>query len=260
MITQAKIYFTAFKNALASRMAYRVDLFISAFIMLVFELIIPLVTFLIYRSGASFPGWQFHEVFLIQAVFLLAKGFTFPFFAGIVWNTIFRIRDGTYDFLLIRPRNTLFMTMLTGIDIEDLGKLIGGIGIFIFAVTQIPDPGAINWLSFVLLFICSIIVFMSFAFIMAASGFKWVGNFRVYEIFESLTSFAMYPRDIFPKGVQILITSCIPLSLMGFFPAAVLLHKSTEGLLISLASCFFFLVFSIFFWYRMLKNYTSAGG
>jgi ABC-2 type transport system permease protein len=241
-------------------MAYRVDLFISAFIMLIFELIIPLVTLLIYNSGASFPGWEFHEIFLIQAVFLLSKGITFPFFAGIVWNTIEKVREGTYDLLLIKPRNILFMTLLTGIDIEDLGKLFGGIGLFIFAVLQVPNPGFFNWVAFSLLFICSIIVFMSFAFIMAASGFKWVGNFRVYEIFEALTSFAMYPSSIFSKGIQILITAFIPLVLMGFLPASFLLQKSINGLIISLASCIFFLIFSIFFWYRMLRTYTSAGG
>jgi hypothetical protein len=42
MIQQVKIYLIAFKNALASRMAYRVDLFLSTLIMLLFEMIIPL--------------------------------------------------------------------------------------------------------------------------------------------------------------------------------------------------------------------------
>lgn len=260
MIAGIKIYLLAFKNALASRMAYRIDLFISVFIMLIFELIVPFVTLLIYKSGAGFPGWQFHEVFLIQAVFLLSKGVTFPFFAGIIWNTITQIRDGTFDLLLIKPRNILFMTLLSGIDIEDMGKLFGGIGLFIFALYQVPNPGLINWLIFFFLFISSIIVFMSFAFIMAASGFKWIGNFRVYEIFDALTSFAMYPASIFSKGVQILITACIPLALMGFFPASVLLNKSLNGLIITLVSSIFFLIFSIIFWYRMLRTYTSAGG
>ena len=260
MIAYVKIYILAFKNALATRMAYRVDLFVSAFIMLVFELIIPLVTLLIYSTGAGFPGWAFHEVFLIQAIFLLSKGITFPFFGGIVWNTILKIREGTYDLLLIKPRNILFMTVLTGIDIEDLGKLIGGVGLFIVAVSQIPNPGILNWVAFIFLFICSIIVFISFAFIMAASGFKWVGNFRVYEIFDALTGFAMYPTSIFSKGIRILITACIPLALMGFFPASIILKKSLNGLIISLVSCIIFLIFGIFFWYRMLRTYSSAGG
>lgn len=260
MITHLKIYAIAFKNALASRMAYRIDLFFSALIMLLFELIIPFVTFLIYQTGAGFPGWNFNEVLLLQSVFLLSKGITFPFFAGIVWNVLIRIREGTFDLLLIKPRNILFVTLLTGIDIEDLGKLIGGIVLFIYAVNQIPNPGAINWIIFILLLFCSIIVFISFSFIMSGSGFKWVGNSRIYEVFGALTSFAMYPKSIFSKGVQILITAIIPIALMGTLPASFLLQKSVSGLFISLGSCFFLLAFSIFFWYRMLRSYTSAGG
>lgn len=260
MISRVKIYLIAFKNALASRMAYRIDLFFSTFIMLLVELIVPFVTFLIYRTGAGFPGWELHEVLLIQGVFLLSRGITSPFFGGIVWNVLIRIREGTFDLLLIRPRNILFMTVLTGIDIEDLGKLLGGIGLFILAMSRTPDPGAINWLIFSLLILCSVIVFMSFTFIMSASGFKWVGNSRIYEVFSALTSFAIYPKSIFSKGIQILLTAIIPLALMGFFPASLLLKKSVNGLFISLGSCLFFFIFSIFFWYRMLRSYTSAGG
>jgi ABC-2 type transport system permease protein len=255
-----RIYLIGFKNALASRMAYRVDLFFSIVIMLVFELSVPFFTFLIYRNGGGFPGWEFDEVLLVQAVFLLSKGFTFPFFAGIVWNTIIRIQDGTFDLLLIRPRNTLFMTLVTGIDIEDLGKLAGGIAIFAFAVSRLKDPGAANWFFFIGLFLCSIMVFSSFAFIMAASGFTWVGNFRVYEIFEAITAFAMYPASIFSKSLRFVVTTAIPLALMGFFPASVLLGKPTAGVFISLTSCCILFAFGIIFWHRMLRTYTSAGG
>ncbi|HEQ72302.1 MAG TPA: multidrug ABC transporter permease, partial [Spirochaetia bacterium] len=256
MRRRLRLYWIAFRNTLASRMAYRIDFFISAVIMLVFEMIIPFATFLIYRSGARIAGWDLHEVLLIQAVFLLAKGVTFPFFAGIVWNTILQIREGTYDLLLIKPRNVLFMTLLSGIDVEDLGKLFGGLGLFIYAVTQIPPPAAVGWLAFALLFLSAVTVFMSFSFLMAGSGFKWVGNFRVYEIFESMTAFAMYPVGIFSKGVQVLITAVIPLALMGFFPAQALLGRFPAELFISLGAAVFFLCVSILFWYRMLRSYT----
>jgi ABC-2 type transport system permease protein len=255
-----RLYGAALRNTLASRLAYRIDFFISAFIMLVFELIIPFATFLIYRSGGGFPGWTFPEVFLVQAVFLLAKGIVNPFFAGIVWNTLIRVREGTYDVLLIKPRSVLFMTLLTSIDVEDLGKLAGGVGILALAVSGLPPAEPVSWIAFVLLFACSVCVFMSFSFFMAGSCFKWVGNSRVYEIFDSLCAFAMYPTSIFSKGLQTLVTAVIPLALMAFFPASVLLGKSLEGLAFGLCSCAVFLAAGAFFWSRMLRSYTSAGG
>jgi ABC-2 type transport system permease protein len=255
-----RLYGTALKNTLASRLAYRVDFVISALIMLVFELIVPFATFLIYRSGGAFPGWTFQEVFLVQAVFLLAKGIVNPFFAGIVWNTLIRVREGTYDLLLIKPRSALFMTLLTSIDVEDLGKLAGGIGVLVLALSAVPPAGPLNWIAFVLLFACSVCVFMSFAFFMAGSCFKWVGNSRVYEIFDSLCAFAMYPTTIFGKGMQVLVAAVLPLAVMAFFPASVLLGRSVEYLGFGLLSCAAFLAAGAFFWSRMLRSYTSAGG
>jgi ABC-2 type transport system permease protein len=255
-----RLYGSALKNTLASRLAYRVDFIISALIMLVFELIIPFATFLIYRSGGGFPGWTFPEVFLVQAIFLLAKGLVNPFFAGIVWNTLFRVREGTYDLILIKPRSVLFMTLITSIDVEDLGKLAGGIGVLVIALTINAPVVPQNWIAFVLLFACSVSVFVSMAFFMAGSCFKWVGNSRVYEIFDALCAFAMYPTSIFSKGVQVLITAVIPLAVMAFFPASVLLGKSLEGLAIALPSCLVLLAAGAFFWSRMLRGYTSAGG
>ncbi len=74
-----KIYLHGMKTALASRMAYRGDFIMSMLIMMVVELFGPLVTLLIYHNGASFPGWQRHEVLLLQGVFLLSRGIAFPF-------------------------------------------------------------------------------------------------------------------------------------------------------------------------------------
>ncbi len=255
-----RLYGAALKNTLASRLAYRIDFFMSVFIMLLFELIIPFATFLIYRSGGAFPGWSFGEVLLVQAVFLLAKGVVNPFFAGIVWNTLIRVREGTYDLLLIKPRSVLFMTLLTSIDVEDLGKLLGGVGVLVLALSGLPAAAPENWLAFVLLFACSVCVFMSFSFFMAGSCFKWVGNSRVYEIFDALSAFAMYPMSIFSKGLRVLVTAVIPLAIMAFIPASVLLGKSIEYLAFALGSGAVFLAAGAFFWTRMLRSYTSAGG
>ena len=260
MRSTLRLYAVALKNTLAARLVYRVDFLISALVMLVFELIIPLATFLIYRTGGGFPGWSFQEVLLVQAVFLLAKGVTFPFFSGIVWNTLIRVREGTYDLLLIRPRSPLFMTLLTSIDAEDLGKLACGIGVLVLALNAIPQTQAVSWMAFFLLFGCSVCVFVSFSLFMAGSCFKWVGNSRVYEVFDTLCAFAMYPPSIFSKGVRVLVTAVLPLAIMAFVPASVLLGRPVDGLAITLASAMVFLAAGALFWSRMLRSYTSAGG
>ena len=119
------VYIQGVKTALATRMAYRGDFLMSMLIMMIVEFSGPVITLIIYGNGASFPGWSQYEVLLLQGIFLLSRGISFPFFMGIVWNTIQRVQEGTFDLLLIKPRSILLMSIVTAFDSEDLGKLIG---------------------------------------------------------------------------------------------------------------------------------------
>jgi len=260
MMSSIKAHLQAIKVALASRMAYRGDYFISFFIMLVVELFAPVITLLIYGNGASFPGWSLYEALLIQGIFLLSRGIAFPFFFGMVWNTLGQVQGGTLDLLFLRPRSLLHMVIMTGFDSEDLGKLLGGLLLFLIALFNLPAPGAAQWLQFLLVFLFSLIMLFAFALIMASLVIVWVGNGRVYEIYFAVTAFGQYPLAIFSKPVQTFITMIIPVSLLGFFPANILLGRPSPGVFLAMGFSLLFLFFSLWLWKRMVYHYNSAGG
>lgn len=260
MRNNIRIYLVGAKTALASRMAYRGDFFMSMLIMLLVEMAAPLITILIYQNGATFPGWNMYEALLIQGVFLLGKGIAYPFFFGIVWNTIERVQNGTFDLLLIKPKSVLFMAIVTGFDAEDLGKLIGGTTLFTLALSRLPTPGWGEWLQFVVLFALTLTVMFGYGLILAGLGIVWIGNFRVYQIFETITSFGLYPAAIFSKPVQTVITLVIPVAILGSVPATVLLGRPSAGTIGAVGVSLLFLLFSLGFWRWMLKKYTSVGG
>jgi ABC-2 type transport system permease protein len=255
-----RLYLQGMKNSIAGRMTDRTDFLISMSIMLLFDMIVPFVTVIIYSTGASFPGWGLYEALLIQAIFLLAKGLSFPFFFGMVWNTIERVRAGTLDILLVKPRHPLFMLIVTAFDAEDLGKLLGGAALFIIAISQVDMPGVLEWLMFVYLLTLAVAMFFAFALIMSAVTIVWVGTFRVYELFDASTMFSLYPISIFSKSFRTIITMAIPVAVMGSMPAAVLLGKSVEGLAVVGAVVLIFVCISYRFWLSMMSQYKSAGG
>jgi ABC-2 type transport system permease protein len=260
MISNVRIHLQGIKTALASRMAYRGDFFMSIIIMLFEEMLIPLITILVYNNGASLPGWDMYEVLLIQSIFLLARGIAFPFYFGIVWNTIERVREGVFDLLLIKPKSALFLAIVTGFDSEDLGKLVGGITLFAISVGRIPPPGVLEWLQFAVLFFIALMVLFGFALILAGLGIVWIGNFRVYEIFFTITNFGMFPANLFSKGLQTLITMVMPIAILGYIPATALLGEPAAGTWGAVAASIIFFLLSIRFWHWMQKKYTSAGG
>lgn len=253
-------YAAVIKTKFAARMAYRADFFISLFMMLIGDMMVPLITLLIYKSGASFPGWALHEVILIQAVFTLAKGIAFPFFFGMVWNTLDHVREGTYDILLIKPRGALFMTMISGFDIDDFGRLVSGGVLFSVALTYMQAPDGMAWLQFALLFFLSLSVLFAFSLFLSGLLFKWVGSSRVYDIFDSITLFGFYPGTIFSRSFQNMFLYMIPIAMIGFLPASALLGRLTEGTAVTSLVCIIFLAAGLSFWHYMLRKYTSAGG
>lgn len=260
LVLWLKIYLHGMKTALASRMAYRGDFIMSMLIMMIVELFGPLVTILIYHNGASFPGWEQHEVLLLQAVFLLSRGIAFPFFMGMVWNTIGRVQEGTYDLLLIKPRSILQMSIITAFDSEDLGKLMGGILLFLYAMRKVPPMPFLNWVSFLLLFVFSLVSMFAFGLFMSGLGIVWIGNYRIYDIFMTVMEFGLYPRSIFSKFFQTFITYVIPVSLLGSFPASALLGKPSTGVIGATICSLVFLGGGLLFYGRMVRNYTSTGG
>ncbi|MBC8061665.1 MAG: ABC-2 family transporter protein [Clostridiaceae bacterium] len=260
MISVARVHLEAIKISFAARMAYRGDFFISVTLTFLFEFISPLVILLIYKTGSSFPGFNLYEVLFIQGVFMISKGIAFMFFFGIVGNVLRSVREGTFDNYLLRPRSVLYLTIASSFDSEELGKLIGGVLILIFAFINIPPPSLIQWLGFLLLMIASQAVLFSFSLISSAIVFLWVGNSRVYEIFDSASTFGLYPRTIFSKNLQNIITFIVPVAMIGFMPASVLLGKNADGIMLSFFSSIIFLLISLLFWHFMLRKHTSAGG
>ncbi|TFE29427.1 ABC transporter permease [Cohnella luojiensis] len=248
------------RTKVAEQMAYRSHFFLSVILLIAGDLLVPMITLLVYRSGASFPGWSMHEALLIQGVFGLAKGIAFPLFFGMVSSTLSLVREGTFDLLLLKPRPALFMTMLNGLDPEDFGRLLSGGVLFGYALSGLPTPTFNGWIHFAALFAASLAVLCAFSLFLSGLLFRWVGSSRVYDIFDSITSFGMYPGTIYAKSFQQLLTYVIPVGIIAFVPASALLGRTGWGTLGAAAAAALFIAAGIAYWHRMLRGYTSAGG
>ena len=250
----------AARISFAERAAYRGDFFLSLGVSVLFEMITPLVTVLIYGSGSSFPGWTMGEALLIQAIFLCSRGIAFPCFFGIV-NTVFdQVREGSWELTLLKPRSPLLIAIAASLDVQGFGRLAAGIALLVYSLGLIPAPGLPQILLFAGLFLLSLLVLFSFALIMAGSLFVWVGNGRVYEVMESVLMFAQYPGSIFSQGFQFVLSILIPAAMIAFLPAQALLGRAEPLTAVSAPACAAFFALSLIFWRRMMRRYTGGGG
>jgi len=251
---------------MARALSYRLNFILSLVITIGYNALFPLVSVLIYRSGAGFPGWNFYEVLLMQSVFILSQGFASIMFSNVLWTTMQHIREGSFEIVLLKPMNPLFFLIASNFDPESIGLIIGGGFLFTFSLSQTGIasaaviPHAVLIAQFLLLFAAGFSVMAGMNMIMAATSFKWVGNSRIPEIFDSVMTFGKYPVTIFPKAVKGIAAFVIPVSMIGFFPAAALLGKPEPCSLLAVIPCVVFLVFGTWLYLHMVKLYEGAGG
>ena len=256
-----RVYGEAVKISAASSMAYRANFLFLVFMTFTGNMLLPLVTVLIYNTGASFPGWTFHEALLVQAAFMLCSGVCSPMFYNVVWITMSHIREGTYDLLLIKPGSVAFNTLAYSFEAESSGVLLGGLGLFAYSAANLPEAGAgWNWLLAAALFLMGICMSLGLVLIMASSAFVWVGNSRIFEIYDAFTALGRYPGTIYPKLVLNIVSYIIPVALLGSLPASAVLGRASPFALLSGVPCAAILAAGILLFNKMVSRYQSAGG
>ncbi len=255
-----KIYGVCVRTAFSQAVAYRADFLMGSLITLLSNILFPLVTVLIYANGASFPNWTMWEVLLIQSVYSMSTGLASMVLSSVVWVTMDHIREGSFETVLLKPISPQFFIMASNCDVKSISLLLGGMvmaGISAYH-TGIAGFGAV--VSFVILFVAGFMVMCGMNLIMAAISFKWVGNSRIPEIFDSISNFGKYPMQIFPQAMQILAALIIPVAMIGFFPASALLGRLDGKVFFCVIPCALFLGFGIWLYNKMILLYEGVGG
>jgi len=96
--------------------------------------------------------------------------------------------------------------------------------------------------------------------LMTASAFKWVGNGRIFEIFDGVSQFGRHPGSVFPKWLSGALSFVFPVAMLGFFPASALLGRGKIYMLLAAVPCVLFMLFGVWLFRRMVRGYQSAGG
>lgn len=255
-----KMYLACVRTAFAQAAAYRADFMMGMLITLLSNILFPLVTVLVYANGASFPEWDMWEVLLVQAIYSMSTGVASMVLSSVVWVTMDHIRSGSFETVLLKPVSPLFFIMASNFDVQSIGLFLGGLIMAVVAAAHTGIGGIAGILSSVVLFLAGIMVLGGMNLMMAAISFKWVGNSRIPEIFDSISNFGKYPLSIFPRMVQILSVFIIPVAVIGFFPASALLGRLDAIAFVALIPCVLFLRFGIWLYHKMIRLYEGVGG
>jgi ABC-2 type transport system permease protein len=181
-------------------------------------------------------------------------------FSNVLWATMEHIREGSFEVVLLRPINPLFFLIATNFDTGSFGLIIGGGVLFGISLANTAVVSFAVIPLFLILFAAGFAVMAGLQMIMAATSFKWVGNSRIPEIFDSIMTFGKYPVNIFPQVIKGITTFIIPVSMIGFYPASALLGRLDPRAVFAVIPCVLFMLAGIWLYHHMIKLYEGVGG
>ena len=258
-----KLYLKYVHLLLKSQAQYK-----ASFIMLlVAHFFTPLVMFagvyLLFERFGNIQGWTMFEVFVSYAIIAMCFAISECFARGFD-KFPDMIRTASFDRVLVRPRGTILQVLGSGFDIKRIGPFIFSVIILIVAIVF----GDISWnlAKIVMLgnmIIGGTVIFAGIYMLQATVSFWTIDGLEFANIFtHGIRQHAIYPLNIFPRGITIFLTFIIPFGTITYLPLQYL-HGRIDGVswlyaFMPLAGTLF-IVPCILAWRYGVSEYTSAG-
>ncbi len=255
------IYFKSLKLHLKSLLEYKASFIISFLsqILVFFSYYFVIVS--LFSKFSNVKGFTLYEVLLCFSIIQIGFAFNEIFSRGIdTFENL--IINGNFDRILLRPKNILLQAMASDADYVKASRLIQAFIILIIALINLKIKLTLFHIILLLLMIISSIITFFCIFLVSAS-FCFI-TIQGLEARNVLTAggkeIAQYPIGIFKKNIAFIFTFIIPYGLVNYYPLLYFLGRVNKlSYAFSELLVIFYLIPSIYIFYKGIKRYSSTG-
>jgi ABC-2 type transport system permease protein len=241
-------------------LAYRADTVVNILLNLMWLGWELLSLSIIFSNTETIAGWGFGELLALLGVFRLVHTFMF----AIVWPNTEKfnqsIRDGSMDYTLLQPINSMFLITFSRITIWRAWDLILSIILIIVGINKAGDIVTVpQILTFILLTLSGAIIIYSLWIVLISLTFWFTKFDNNVTILQALLDAGRYPVTVYPVWLRILITFVVPIAVATTVPL-----QGLRGELTLLRVVMFLAIGVISFlvasriWKAGLKQYSGA--
>ena len=255
-----KIYSLFLYTSLASELEYKTNIiidFITAILSLLGSVFLLSIFF---QSTDNIGGWKFEQALIIQGIYTVLNGITNTWFNPNLTEIVKHIREGTLDFVLLKPIDSQFFISLKKIAPSGFLEIILGFTLLIYCIeiNQININIGFLILCLTTLF-CSIVILYSLWFLISTTTIWFVKTWNATEVLRSFLYIGRFPLNSFSFSLRIFFSIFIPITFITTIPSEVFLGLAQLWeILLELIVSGIFLIVSRRFWLYALKFYTSA--
>lgn len=224
-----------------------------------------LLMWIMISAFGDMDGWNAYEVMLLYACSLFAYGIAGTFFFNIMNLLPGQILRGAFDDVLVKPVKVLPYLISSSFICNYIAHMT--LSAIVMAVClralRIPVTVCLLRKAAGILFAGSLI-YGGLFLVVSGSAFLVAKIDVLFQVMYFFREVSYYPVSIFPRIIQVVVTTLVPYGFVNYYPLRAFLGKEdgaafpqAVGWGIPVAAIFFAL--SCFFFHQSAKCYKSSG-
>jgi len=241
-------------------LAYRADTVVNILLNLMWLGWELLSLSIIFNNTDTIGGWDFGELIALLGVFRLVH----TLMIALIWPNTEKfnqsIRDGSMDYTLLQPINSMFLVTFSRITVWRAWDLVLAAILIIVGINLSGDTTTpLSILTFILLTVSGGIIIYSLWIVLIALTFWFTKFDNNVTILQALLDAGRYPVTVYPVWLRILVTFVIPIAVATTVPLQGLRGDLTfSRVLMFLAIGVVSFLVASQVWKRGLKQYSGA--
>ncbi|HEX9334189.1 MAG TPA: ABC-2 family transporter protein [Anaerolineales bacterium] len=215
---------------------------------------------IIFNNTETIGGWGFGELIGLLGVFRLVH----TLMIALIWPNTEKfnqsIRDGSMDYTLLQPVNSMFLITFSRITIWRFWDLILSAVLIVVGINMsgsITTP--LDILTFFLLTVSGAIVIYSLWIVLIALTFWFTKFDNNVTILQALLDAGRYPVTVYPVWLRILVTFIVPIAVATTVPLQGLRGELTIArVLMFIAISIISFIIASRVWKAGLRQYSGA--
>jgi ABC-2 type transport system permease protein len=246
--------------SVSAEMEYRANFIMAALSSVMTLAGTVLMLFLFYRTGYEMGGWAWRDALAVVGAFTFLEGMQATFMAPNRTRVTEYVREGTLDFVLIKPVDSQFWLSVRSVSLWGVPNIVLGLAILVYvAITRETPPTVVGVLLAAATLAMAVLVLYSLGYLLSTISIWYVKLYNITMAMQALVETGRYPIPAYPAAYQVFFTFVLPVAFMTTVPAQFLTGRGTAlWLLGATAVCAALLFLSVAFWRYALRYYTSA--
>ncbi|MDQ2952513.1 MAG: ABC-2 family transporter protein [Chloroflexota bacterium] len=245
---------------LKNEMAYRLNLLLAVFEMLLVMGTSIGAVLVLYSHTTSLNGWTLPQMIALTGVYYVLQGGVNLVFAPSFEKLMEHVRMGTLDFTLLKPANAQLLLSTRHFAMVRVADLLMGLAIVavgLFLVGETVSPWAL--VSFAITLASGVMLVYALLLTLVTLSFWFVRIDNIMAIFWAFTDAGRFPIDLYPGWLRFTLATVVPIGIAVTVPAqAIAGRMPIETFFAMLVGTLVAVAAASWFWRLGLRNYTGA--